>query len=85
MAAEEAFEGGKELLGEKSYKQAIKSFTKAIEMNGGHVNALFYRGVTYLDAENPEKAALDFQNLINIQPDYKRTVYIVLSIAYRRL
>jgi tetratricopeptide (TPR) repeat protein len=38
-----------------------------------------------LDNGLPEKAISDFNELIESCPDYRKTVYIVLSIAYRRI
>lgn len=49
LESEEYFEQGKVLLGDKKYKEAIKAFTKSINLNKINYDALFYRGVTSLD------------------------------------
>ena len=46
---------------------------------------MFYKGVSQLDNGMPDKAITDLNELIEICPDYRKTVYIVLSIAYRRI
>jgi tetratricopeptide (TPR) repeat protein len=38
-----------------------------------------------LDNGQPEKAIIDLNELIDMCPDYRKTVFIVLSIAYRRV
>ena len=38
-----------------------------------------------LDCGQPDKAIVDLNELIESCPDYRKTVFIVLSIAYRRV
>jgi tetratricopeptide (TPR) repeat protein len=72
-------------LQEKKYKEAVKAFTKSLQQNKMNYDAYFYRGVTHLDSGLPEKAILDLNELTQICPDYRKTMFIVLSIAYRRV
>jgi tetratricopeptide (TPR) repeat protein len=72
------------LLNDKKYPSALKSFTQSLSLNRGNFDALFYRGVCQLDHGQPEKAVADLNELIEACPEYRKTVYIVLSIAYRR-
>ena len=67
------------------YKDAAKMFTKSLQVNKTNYDALFYRAVTNLDQELPEKAINDLEDLLKICPDYRKTMFIVLSIAYRRV
>ena len=60
-------------------------FTKSLSANKTNYDALFYRAVTNLDQELPEKAIDDLEDLLKICPDYRKTLFIVLSIAYRRV
>lgn len=46
---------------------------------------MFYRGVAHLDSGQPEKSITDLSELIDICPDYRKTMFIVLSIAFRRI
>ena len=85
LESEEFFEQGKVFLGDKKNKVAIKAFTKTVQMNKMKFVALFYKGVSQLDNGQPEKAIIDLNELIDICPDYRKTVFIVLSIAYRRV
>ena len=79
---ESLFETGKMQLQDKRYKDAIRSFSKCVQFNN---DALFYRAVAWLDSELPEKAISDFNELLERCPDYSKTVFNVLSIAYRRV
>jgi tetratricopeptide (TPR) repeat protein len=60
-------------------------FTKSLNANKTNYDALFYRAVTNLDQEMPEKAIKDLEELVKICGDYRKTMFIVLSIAYRRV
>ena len=85
LESEEYFESGKIYLSEKMYKDAVKMFTKSLQANKTNYDALFYRAVTQLDQELPEKAISDLEELMKICSDYRKTMFIVLSIAYRRV
>lgn len=49
LESEEYFEQGKVFLSDKQYKQAIKAYSKSLQLNKNNYDALFYRGVTFLD------------------------------------
>ena len=85
LESEEYFESGKLFLQEKKYKDACKMFTKSLQANKTNYDALFYRAVTNLDQELPKKAIVDLEELMRICSDYRKTMFIVLSIAYRRV
>ena len=85
LESEEYFESGKLFLSEKKYKDACKMFTKSLQANKTNYDALFYRAVTNLDQELPKKAIADLEELMRICSDYRKTMFIVLSIAYRRV
>ena len=85
LESEEYFESGKLYLTEKKYKDASKMFSKSLQANKTNYDALFYRAVTNLDQELPEKAINDLEELMKICSDYRKTMFIVLSIAYRRV
>ena len=85
IESEEYFEQGKVYLNDKKYKEAIRAFLKSLNLNKMNYDALFYKGVSELDNGQPEKAIADLNELIEYCPDYRKTVFIVLSIAYRRV
>lgn len=85
LESEEFFEQGKLFLSEKKYKEAIKAFTKSYLLNQSNFDALFYKAVSELDNRQPDKAITDLNELIDNCPDYRKTMFIVLSIAYRRI
>ena len=80
----ELLEQGKIQLAEKDYVEALRTFNKALKINSMNYEAMFYRGITYLDSGNPSKTIKDLANLIAEAPGFKNTVYLVLSIAYMR-
>lgn len=84
IESEEYFEQGKVFLTDKKYREAIKAFQKSLTLNKRNYDALFYKGVSALDNGQPEKAIVDLNELIESCPDYRKTAFIVLSIAYRR-
>lgn len=84
MKSEEAFEEGKKFLTTKNYKEAIRCFTQSIKLNAYNKEARYYRAICHLDSETPKKCISDLNELIEIDPLYNKTIYIVLSIAYRR-
>ena len=49
----EQFQKGKLLLSEKNYKMAQKYFSQAISLDANNFDALFYRGVAFLDSQAP--------------------------------
>ena len=85
IESEEAFESGKVFLAEQKYKEAVKMFTKSLGLNQTNYDALFYRAVSHLDSCQPQKAIGDLSDLVERCPDYRKTMFIVLSIAYRRV
>jgi tetratricopeptide (TPR) repeat protein len=85
IESEECFELAKVFLGDKKYKEAIQGFTKSLNVNSYNFDSLFYRAVSQLDFGQPSKAIEDLNQLIEICPDYRKTMFIVLSIAYRRV
>ena len=85
IESEEAFESGKVFLSEQKYKEAVKMFSKSLLLNQVNYDALFYRAVSNLDSGQPAKAITDLNDLIEKCPDYRKTMFIVLSIAYRRV
>jgi len=77
-------EGKKFLLEDKNFKDAIKSFNLALKYNAVNKDAKYYRAICYLDSDNPKKCITDLNELIELDPGYNQTIYVILSIAYRR-
>ncbi len=53
-------------------------------MSANNKDAKYYRAICYLDSDNPKKCIQDLNELIEMDPTYNQTIYVVLSIAYRR-
>jgi len=73
------------MLEDKRYKEAVQEFSKSYSLNPHNFDALFYRAVANLDFGQPAKSVEDLNLLLERCPDYRKTVFIVLSIAYRRV
>lgn len=78
------FEEGKRHLLEKNYKEAVRAFSFAIKCNPTNKDAKYYRAICFLDSDNPKRCVQDLNELIEQDPGYNQTVYVVLSIAHRR-
>lgn len=68
----------------KNYKDAIKCFTASLKFNNAYKDAKYYRAICYLDIDNTKKCISELNELIEMDPIYNQTTYIVLSIAHRR-
>jgi len=73
------------MLEDKRYKDSIGEFSKSYILNPNNFDALFYRAVANLDFGQPLKSIEDLNLLLDRCPDYRKTVFIVLSIAFRRV
>ena len=78
------FEEGKTFLLEKNYKDAIRCFTLSIKTFPANLDSRYYRAICQLDLENTKKCIQDLNELIEADPGYNQTVFVILSIAYRR-
>lgn len=78
------FDEGKKHLLDKNYKDAIKLFTLSLKYYPGNKDSKYYRAICFLDNENTVKCISDLNELIEIDSGYNQTVYVILSIAYRR-
>ncbi|CDW75599.1 tpr domain containing protein [Stylonychia lemnae] len=83
-SSQKQFEEGKQKLMEKDYKEAIKQFTGSLKLYPGNKDSKYYRAICYLDTDNPKKCIADLTEIVNMDHNYNKTVYIVLSIAHRR-
>jgi tetratricopeptide (TPR) repeat protein len=78
------FEEGKKLLLEKNYKEALKCFNLSLKYAPNNKDSKYYRAICHLDSDNTKKCIQDLNELIDTDPTYNQTIYVVLSIAYRR-
>lgn len=83
--SQELLSQGKYLLTEKKYSEAIKVFSSALKANSTNYEAMFYRAITYLDIGNPNQTILELNKIIENVPNFKNTIYLILSIAYLRV
>ena len=42
-------------------------------------------GVTCINLQKPTEATKHFQKLLNVNPDYKQNVYLLIAISYNRI
>ena len=84
LNSDHLFKEAKAAMLKKEYKEAIKKFTQSLKLNQQNRDAKFYRAISYLDIEQTRRAITELVDLIEQAPNYSKTAYIVLSIAYRR-
>lgn len=58
--------------------------THSLKVNPHNHDALYYRAICYLDSEQAKKCIKDLQDLMDQDPTYNKTIYVVQSIAHRR-
>lgn len=54
----------------KNPKEAIKDFTKAMEMNADNLILPYNRGTAYIQTSDWKKAKADFDKVLSLRPDY---------------
>lgn len=59
------------LVNKKSYQDALDLFTKAIEVDSIFYQAYFNRGITYEKMNQIEKSKIDFNKVLEINPNHK--------------
>ena len=57
----------------------MKYFTKSMKINEQNYEAIFYKGIAHLDNGNPSRAIKELTKIIENVPNFKNTVYLVLS------
>lgn len=53
--------------------QALEDFDRTIELDSGNAEAFFYRSCTYYTLKENEKALLDIENAIKLDPKFEHT------------
>ena len=57
------------------YQNAIRHYTKVIELNPGYVEAYYNRGEVYLNIKEPSEAIRDFSEIIKMDPGNAEVYY----------
>jgi len=70
LSATEWFEKGYELAISGNYTDAVKAFSKAIELNPQSANAYYNRGVAYYKLGNKQQAIKNYNTAIELNPQY---------------
>ena len=63
-------EGSKQLLRYSQYKEAEETLTKAIKYDKHNYEAYYYRGCARVNAAKYDEAIADFENAVELKPDY---------------
>lgn len=72
---EKFMDAGHRHLGRKEYKQAVGSFTKAVEAGFNHASAYYNRGRAYALAGKLRRAESDFTKVISLVPQSPRALH----------
>ncbi|MCX6278187.1 MAG: hypothetical protein NT004_08825 [Bacteroidetes bacterium] len=63
------YNDGKEKLSEKNFPEAIELFTKVLDLNNFHFNAVSMRAIAYFESGNYQQAILDNNRAIELNPE----------------
>jgi tetratricopeptide (TPR) repeat protein len=74
QSAEELFNLGCAEFQKQNYLGAIELFNKCIEKDSNATPAYFFRGESNLNLHNPERAFMDFQKSLELQPESNESV-----------
>ena len=81
QTSEEHLRIANEMAKQKKYEDAIKEFTKAIELNNKNIRAYQYRGNAYTNVNDNENAIADFTKVLDAEPK-NATVFFYRANAY---
>lgn len=81
LSATEWFERGYELAISSNYTDAVKAFSKAIELNPQDAMAYYNRGFAYVSLGNDQQAIKDYSKAIELNLEYAE-VYLGRGVAY---
>ena len=82
--ARDAFHKAEAALAKNRRDEVAKQLAKALEIYPDYAPALTLRGVTWLDAANPEAAVNDFDKAIHSDPSYAMA-YTAMAAAFNQL
>jgi tetratricopeptide (TPR) repeat protein len=71
--------------GLKDYEKAKEKFDKALELNNGLSNTLYFRGASYKELNNIEAAEADFRKVIELPVSDNAYDYFFRGLAYYEL
>lgn len=77
-------EWGRQKMQEGAYDDAVKNFSKALEMKPGFMQALVSRGFCYLTLGDEERAQMDFVAVINKDAGFNRNIYVLTALCCKR-
>lgn len=69
---------------QEDYKQSIKYFKKALEVNPKYQNVLLALGLAYYNFNNPDSAKYAFEEAIRVKPDYSMAMFYLANIYINR-
>ena len=67
---------------QKEYEEAIKHYTKAIELKPDSAEAYYHRGVVYFYLDNFDSAIMNFAEMIKLEPN-EDNAYLWRGLAYK--
>ena len=68
---------------DKKYSEAVRDYTRAIEIDNGDPDYYFHRGITYYNMRSYNEAVEDYTRAIEIRP--RKWYYSLRSKAYEKM
>jgi tetratricopeptide (TPR) repeat protein len=59
-----------------SYEEAIRCYTKALELNPLLAKAYYYRAIAWYNKKEPDRSIADFTKLLELESDYNAIAYV---------
>lgn len=81
----ELLEWGKKLFKDNDLKSAIEKFKESIILDNKLLEANYLMGVCYLGQFEYEKSVKEFNYVIEKNPTFRKNIYLLSSIAYKKL
>lgn len=84
-AFKQAYKNGISSYKKGDYQGAVDSFQEALKYRSNHENSWYYAGLSFIAANDPEKAIYCFKKLEAINPTYNPSLYKHTADAYSNM
>ncbi|EAS02746.2 tetratricopeptide repeat protein (macronuclear) [Tetrahymena thermophila SB210] len=78
-------EKGQKLFKENNLSEAIQCFQEALKKDNRNLELNYLLGVCYLGKTEYERAVKEFLTVMEKNPNYRKNIYLLISIAFKKL